>query len=301
MKVITYLGFTVLSIFIQFCVMDIIQEKIQQSQNPEDVNVTEKKIIENFLKNISSKPHALYYKKESKSMKTPFASNQSAASSEKMYPNSSIPTTLLDTTEISTVIFDILDVENTSTTDTTSTMETIFTTTEIENNTEITFETTNKSLTPNTVKKTIVTNNCGCNLLYQVCDVNCCCDLDCTEEDRLQFQCERKENDNRRNKECIYHLFKNDKSTIGTFDSLFCVVKTNLPQSHDVKQPNLALMSQYNKWKRIARGKTLYEFKKRLYKNGDPIWLLKNGTIYYLELFNSSSLRKLDHISMSKW
>lgn len=160
MKVVTYLGFTVLSIFIQFCVMDYIQEKIQLPVQ----NVTsQKETLSDILKNISSKPHALYYRTHS-------ATKSLLSKSPKIYSNSSMPAVPLGlgiTDASTTTIFDVLYEENTTDTEVTSTTEIYFTSTEYDNITEITFfDTKNKSLNvPSTTPKNRISNHCECNLL----------------------------------------------------------------------------------------------------------------------------------------
>ncbi|XP_075992300.1 tectonic-1-like isoform X1 [Anticarsia gemmatalis] len=286
MKVITYLGFTVLSIFIQFCVMDFIQEKIDLKTQLSNASITyQKKVVDDLLKNISSKPHALYYRAHaSRTVKrSPVALSSFP---EKTFSNSSIPAVPLGTTDVSTTIFDILYDENTSDAETSSTTETIFTTTDFENITEITFfETKNMSIDiPKTVPKINFRKYCGCNLLYQVCDINCCCDMDCSNNEQKDFQCEKKQAVSPYDDGCISHLLDSDLIYGSSMlDSLFCVVKTNIPEKRNVKKPNLLVIDHYNKWKSVQHQQVLYEFKKTLYKYSDPIWLLKNGTIYYLD------------------
>lgn len=63
MKVITYLGFTLLSILIQFSVMDFIQERLQPDEKPLISNITSnRKLFRDILQEYSKKPHALYYR-----------------------------------------------------------------------------------------------------------------------------------------------------------------------------------------------------------------------------------------------
>lgn len=161
MKVITYLAFTFLSILIQFCVMDYIQEKIQTDETVNLDVTTQKQILSDLLKNITSKPHALYYRTHvmSRSLKD--------TSPSKMYPNSSMTEANLGTTDGTTTIFDVLYDDNTTDADTTpTTTEMYFTSTEIDNLTEITFyETKNKSSDPRTTPKTNFSMHCDCNLL----------------------------------------------------------------------------------------------------------------------------------------
>lgn len=163
MKVITYLAFTFLSILIQFCVMDFIQEKIQSEDTANLDVTTQKQILNDLLKNISSKPHALYYRTHvmSRLLKN--------TSPSKIYDNSSMSEVTLGTTEGTTTVFDVLYDENTSDTEaiTEITTEMYSTSTEFGNLTEITFfETKNKSSSvPSTTPKIKFSLHCYCNLL----------------------------------------------------------------------------------------------------------------------------------------
>lgn len=168
MRVVTYLGFTVLSVFIQFCVMDFIQEKVEIKKNPKEVNIsTQKKIVEDFLLNITSKPHALYYRTlTSQKLKQQPVRNKL---SEVIYNNSSVSTVPSGTTDISTTMFDLVYDESTLITETTQTSESFYTSTEFDNITETFFEASNKStVIPNNIPKTKSNKYCGCNLLVSL-------------------------------------------------------------------------------------------------------------------------------------
>ncbi|KAF9822947.1 hypothetical protein SFRURICE_018121 [Spodoptera frugiperda] len=275
MKVITYLAFTFLSILIQFCVMDYIQEKIPTEQ-PENLSVTtQKEILHDLLKNISIKPHALYYRTiSSRSLKN--------ASPSKIYNNSTMPDLSIGATDGTTTVFDVLYDENTSDIEVaTSTTEMYYTSTEYDNITEITFfETKNKSSSVPSVKpKTSFNMPCDCNLLYKVCDINCCCDEDCSDIHYKLFEChEPSKGDRKAVDGCITHLLDEQRYGGSMLDDLFCIVKTNLPSKRNIKKARV-----YYKWESSSQKQHSYEFKKTLYKQGDPIWILKNGVIYYLD------------------
>lgn len=281
MKVITYLAFTVLSILIQFCVMDYIQEKNQSDESAALNVTTHKDVITDLLKNISVKPHALYYRTHvmSRSLKN--------TSPSKNYNNSSLSETSLGTTDATTTIFDVLYDENTSETDVTSTTtELYFTSTEFDNVTEITFyDIKNKSSdVPSTTSKVSFNLHCECNLLYNVCDLYCCCDQDCSENELKIFQCQNKiKGEDRAIDGCITHLLDEQRYGGSMLDNLFCVVKSNLPNKRSLRKFSLASTDNYYTWRNVVPKQPSYEFKKTLYKQGDPIWLLKNGIFYYLD------------------
>lgn len=163
MNVITYLSFTVLSIFIQFCVMDFIQEKLQADDDPVHLNVSQKESLSEILKNISHKPHALYYRTQTK---------RSLKISSSTISNISSALVTLGTTEATTTLFDVLYDDNTSDSDVTSTTEMYFTSTDYDNITEITFfENKNKSSNSpsfSSKPKTSLTDHCECNLLVSI-------------------------------------------------------------------------------------------------------------------------------------
>lgn len=162
MKIITYLAFTLLSIVIQFCVMDYIQEKNKLDDKSIDLNLTSpKKLLNDILKDFTQKPHALYYR------------TNIAPARNKIYSNTSIPEITLKTSTDLTTSFELLYDDNTSVTEDTFTTVTddIFTTTEFENITEITLFDNKKNSTPikpNITPKRALSKECNCNLLVSV-------------------------------------------------------------------------------------------------------------------------------------
>ncbi|CAB3249996.1 unnamed protein product [Arctia plantaginis] len=266
--------------------MDFIQEKIEIKKNPKKVNsTTQKRIVEEFLLNITNKPHALYYRTiTNKNLEKPAPIRNKL--SEMNYSNSSVPTVPSGTTDISTTVFDVLYDESTSITETAQTTESFYTSTEFDNITEITFfEASNKtSLIPNNVPKTNYKKYCGCNLLFEVCDINCCCDPECSNDELKQFECDKNNNDDLSTDGCVSHLLHGALRWSSSLNNLFCVVKTNLPHKRNIQKPKLELANHHNKWKDVDQHQKTYEFKKLLYKQTDPIWLLRNGTLYYFDV-----------------
>ncbi|KAF9415045.1 hypothetical protein HW555_007201 [Spodoptera exigua] len=272
----------------KFCVMDYIQEKIQTEELLNLSVTTQKQILNDLLKNISSKPHALYYRTlTSKSLKK--------VSPSKLYNNSTMPDVSIGTTDGSTTVFDVLYDENTSDIEVaTSTTEMYYTSTEFDNITEITFFETknNSSSVPSHKPKFSHNMPCECNLLYKVCDINCCCDEDCSDTHYKLFQCQEPSKGDRKSVDgCVTHLLDEQKYGGSMLDDLFCIVKTNLPSKRNIKKASYLLNLKrydeapgvYYKWESSFKKHHLYEFKKALYKRGDPIWILKNGIIYYLD------------------
>lgn len=68
---------------------------------------------------------------------------------------------------------------------------------------------------------------------YKLCDVYCCCDYDCKEHERKLFSCSnnKKEILTNQDKSCNHFLPQGK-----VLNSLFCIVKTNLPNKRIIKQ-----------------------------------------------------------------
>lgn len=163
MKVVTYLAFTLFSIFINFAVMDFIQEKMRVNNNDtaHDVNASNTKThFNNILKHYGQKPHALYYRTH--------MNLERKIPSTKTYSNASLVESLETSTDISSTIIDFLYDENSSIAADayTTATESLLTSTEFDNVTEITLFGTKNSTTIKPVikpKKTVI--YCSCNLL----------------------------------------------------------------------------------------------------------------------------------------
>lgn len=173
MRLLTYFAFTLLSVVIQFCVMDFIQEKIESNENLIYLNASNKnnKKSIGILKDYAHDAHALYYR-----LKTNNAYEEKSGSLVENYPNSSVhllpqhDDSISTTTELSLTVYDLIyDDDNTSMSYGTTT-ESIFTSTEVDNETEITlFEKTTTTKKPNiAVTKTIKKDKCFCNLLVRL-------------------------------------------------------------------------------------------------------------------------------------
>ncbi|XP_047986851.1 uncharacterized protein LOC125226793 isoform X2 [Leguminivora glycinivorella] len=290
MKIITYLGFTLLSILIQFSFMDFIQERIKPDVKPLISNITSnKKLFRDILQEYSKKPHALYYRTLSQ-----IQENKNLTSDPKKYENSTLNGSTLETTTdtFSTTFEDLFD-ESSSVSDVETTTDTFYSSTEIENVTEFTlFEKKNKTVTKpiSSPKKSVTKDLCHCNLLFKVCDINCCCDSDCSDADINLFEnCGKEAPDGRRNDVC-YPQFSIKPQTTNFIGNLFCIAKTNLPEKRNVNKYDrefaTKIMDATLKWHKTKTSKDNIEFSKELYKSGDPIWLLKNGSIGYLDVSN---------------
>ncbi|CAK1603133.1 unnamed protein product [Parnassius mnemosyne] len=285
MRLLTYFAFTLLSVVIQFCVMDFIQEKIEHEENAVYLNETTKGKQNSIgiLKDYTHNAHALYYRLNAGEIKN-VSRTKYSNSSLLNYPFST-------TTEPSFTVYDMLYDENISVADGVSTTETFFTSTELDNVTEITlFENTSTTTKPEIIEKKTryVDTLCYCNFMYKQCDINCCCDDDCSEEENKLFR------------RCRTHLFVNvrnqwprnlltcgENDVSGIFGNLFCIAKTNLPDKRAAVPQKFfeRVINDTFVWHNNNHNTDVesYKFTKNLYRNGDPVWLLKNTSIYYID------------------
>lgn len=162
MKVIAYLAFTLLSILIQFCVMDLTQEKTELDDGQVAFNGTShKKKFHELMKDFTQKPHALYYQ----TLMNNNHKDLDFRPSTKTFTNNSLQRLEISTI-ISSTIFDELYDDNMSTTEDPFTTESLYTSTEIDNVTEISFfDKNNKTVIKPKVPKKPRNKDCGCDLL----------------------------------------------------------------------------------------------------------------------------------------
>lgn len=169
MQIVTYLAFTLFSIVINFAVMDLLQGKVgvNNSDSVHNVNVSSTKThFNDILKHYGRKPHALYYRTHiNLERKTP---------NTKTYSNASLLDSLETSTDISSTIIDLLYDENSSITEDTYTTatESLLTSTELDNVTEITlFGTKNTTIVKPVVRPKKTVTDCRCNLLVSIIDI----------------------------------------------------------------------------------------------------------------------------------
>ncbi|CAG4944831.1 unnamed protein product [Colias eurytheme] len=262
--------------------MDFINENIEVDKMIENVSRGHsKRDMHAILTKISEKPHGLYYQTNKNAVtkvKSPFT----------LYKNASLVD--MTTTEISSTILDWVYDENVTTTEDTLQSTDMFTSSEFENVTEITlFDKKSTTMKPNIIPKKTEPNKCHCDLMYKTCDINCCCDIDCSETDKLLFDCERKTCpvlDTNQLQYCLEDSECNNKMTPNFLENLFCISKTNLPDKRltDI-QFDEAAINRSPKWHKHNRQKVLYEFKRNiLYRYNEPVWLSRNGSIYFADI-----------------
>ncbi|KPJ15118.1 Tectonic-1 [Papilio machaon] len=225
MRPLTYFAFTLLSVVIQFCVMDFIQEKVDVDENPIAYNESLDKHSMDMLKDDEPNTLALYYRSNRNSYEKVTGTK---------YPNTSLRNVSISTsTEVAFTVLDVLYDENLTTTDITFTTD-ITSSTELDNVTDITlFEQTSTTTRPTTgTKKTKPGNFCFCNLIYKQCDINCCCDEECSLIDIELFdEC----NNFWQHKK--HPLACGESSTSNGFGNLLCIAKTNLPDQRVAEKP----------------------------------------------------------------
>ncbi|XP_066992606.2 tectonic-3 [Anabrus simplex] len=133
---------------------------------------------------------------------------------------------------------------------------------------------------------------CSCDLTVDFCDINCCCDEDCTLKDRLVFiSCKRRPSTVFESRYCYrsQFIYRNNSELKVTQnnDGFFCIVKDNLPivttfKSRQVitniKEFNkLYERRQFYRWPSQAIAQVT--FKPSVYKADNLIWSLVNGTL----------------------
>ncbi|RVE49623.1 hypothetical protein evm_005755 [Chilo suppressalis] len=267
--------------------MDYIQDNLKLEEEQTDINVTSrKKRYDDMFKSIKQTPHALYYRTHLNK------DSLKVSQSMKSYSNLSVPETEMSTM-ITNSIIDEFYYENISTTEDAFTTETLYSTTEIDNVTEITFynKKNKTTLQPYVPKKNLENKNCGCDLLYRVCDISCCCDNDCSEKDKKLFvNC----NDisSHHVEESQYACFEahgfevsQREDEINLYDNLFCIVKNNVPSKINLnsKWPDFNAADKAYKWHKTDTSRNT-EFERKPYVYGDTIWVLKEGSIWYIDM-----------------
>ncbi|KAK5640330.1 hypothetical protein RI129_011141 [Pyrocoelia pectoralis] len=143
-------------------------------------------------------------------------------------------------------------------------------------------------------------DTCTCNLHRQVCDLNCCCDKDCSLEDKKVFShCIHEININRDTSFCHYTDYVYVNNTPYQWEvnqnGLFCIVKTNLPTKRSVhthqgitsfKQSQLQKRDKRS-WPDVEANMMDPHFTNESFVYGSDIWILKNKTLQKFELADS--------------
>ncbi|CAH2104649.1 unnamed protein product [Euphydryas editha] len=270
--------------------MDFINERIHTDDSFINHKRTVAENLSYVLKNIKEKPHALYYRNEQlKSV------NKNNKTQYKKYSNLSLPISTFQTsTELASTVFDLIYDENVSMIDSTLTTETYYNESDFDNVTEISFFDKNMTPKPTDIsKKPVSKQNCECNLLFNKCDINCCCDSECSKaEYNLFINCKEKNNNqcfNNNRKIQFYCFFQDTCSSelaSNIFNHIFCIEKVNLPEKKMkiMNEFSNIDVNKYFKWHSYQNNKLLYQFTKSMYLYGQPVWLEKNETLNIISL-----------------
>ncbi|PFX24477.1 Tectonic-3 [Stylophora pistillata] len=143
------------------------------------------------------------------------------------------------------------------------------------------------------------TSGCTCDLTGNGCDLNCCCDTDCTTTDEEAFT-ECKDNDvNRDSRVCVSEevIFKQNTkfSTETTGTGLFCIVRDNYESRNFYNDVQTATTGEeFSNLKSQSAAPAAYDYSEQSqtsstgstsYKVGDPIILqFSNGAKGFLAL-----------------
>ena len=82
---------------------------------------------------------------------------------------------------------------------------------------------------------------CSCDLLSEICDLNCCCDSDCLEFDKAAFRCQTEAISNT-NKWCVPDtmlFFQNTPFVVKGFEDLKCIDIDNCKFFGNIINPNI--------------------------------------------------------------
>lgn len=158
MNILTYIAFTLLSIFIQFSVMDYLQD---DENKRVDLNITSSKIrLNDIKKDLLFMPLALYYHSANNSG----MNNKNGFS--KVYRNTSLSNKQQSSTDVTSTMFDLFLYLNTSTTEGVFTTDSEYTSIGFDNITEVALF-MNKNKTSQSDKTPPIKYNyeCNCNFL----------------------------------------------------------------------------------------------------------------------------------------
>ncbi|XP_059174179.1 tectonic-1-like [Physella acuta] len=183
------------------------------------------------------------------------------------------------------------DAENTTTAQTTVRTSTITTTRATTTTTTVA-----PTLPGTTIPANTDISKCPCDMTGNACDVNCCCDPECSAADKLVFS------------ECLPNsyvlddklcfnknvfLFENGPAASGDSGGLFCIYFDNDAERNYYSNPSLVkteaefqkYAAQYGKFSfQTPAVPTLTSQIKTQYKSGDPIYVVFENAFSYLGL-----------------
>ncbi|KAJ8972869.1 hypothetical protein NQ317_013611 [Molorchus minor] len=137
---------------------------------------------------------------------------------------------------------------------------------------------------------------CICDVHLNFCDINCCCDDDCSSEDKLIFHHCETENLHYDTSYCDYMKYIYINNTPFEWrvnqNGLFCVVKSNLPPSYTVqrKQPLRSIddaeLEKHNKfsWPKYFTNREAKFSSNESFVHGSKVWIVQKDGIRTFQL-----------------
>ncbi|KAJ8922197.1 hypothetical protein NQ315_004134 [Exocentrus adspersus] len=157
---------------------------------------------------------------------------------------------------------------------------------------------------------------CTCNLLLNVCDVNCCCDKDCSEDDKLIFSHCETENIYYNTRYCDYIKYIYINNTPFQWEinqnGLFCVIRSNLPPSIMVqrRQPLSSFeaakheKSEKFSWPQTVQKKEVQFNMTEDFIFGSNVWIIHKNDIKKLQVpnkyFSNTCIMKEDVLNLKQ-
>ncbi|KAI8783655.1 hypothetical protein BgiMline_023814 [Biomphalaria glabrata] len=204
--------------------------------------------------------------------------------------------------EFSVLISVVSAATSTTTPASTSTAASTVTTSTTPTTTTVTTTTTRPTVPTTNIPLNTDIGKCPCDLTGNACDVNCCCDPECTENDKLVFSQCLPSSYVLDDKLCFnknVFLFENGPSTSGESGDLFCIYYDNDQKRNYYSNPSLVTSeAEFLKYA-AAYGKFSFQSPappqltsqfNNYYKSGDPLYVVyENQAFSYLGLPTSLS------------
>uniref|UniRef100_A0A146LMB0 Tectonic-1 n=3 Tax=Lygus hesperus TaxID=30085 RepID=A0A146LMB0_LYGHE len=152
--------------------------------------------------------------------------------------------------------------------------------------------TTEIPVLPTTAKRPNIEDSCSCDEVRGLCNINCCCDVDCSESDRKAFSHCHPEPEGGHSGLCYKQQFIYSNNTrykiIQHEKGMFCIARDNFPERlffsnqktiHTTASFNRAIQrKQQFTWPQISLPPTDVFETTSPYKSGVPVWIYNNAT-----------------------
>uniref|UniRef100_A0A1I8NSV9 Uncharacterized protein n=1 Tax=Stomoxys calcitrans TaxID=35570 RepID=A0A1I8NSV9_STOCA len=121
---------------------------------------------------------------------------------------------------------------------------------------------------------------CFCDMTLHGCDINCCCDPDCSDEALQVFKCLKEVINDFELHEGRFEDFKfqHGLPSCEVNDGWLCVFRTNMPLAAKRVQPRSFDTSLYYQWSNLLKDDIDMENTKNFYVYGDPLKLINMET-----------------------